>query len=114
MPRGDHDNDDFNMHTIEIILLQLSTGKPHPLAQNPRIVVGSARWPRPAIGIEIVGNHLALVTTHFQNPFRPDDRFYVFDWKKGVLKMVRTPFSQHSYLVSQYTPIPKGSPGRKS
>ncbi|KAF5376252.1 hypothetical protein D9615_008453 [Tricholomella constricta] len=77
-------------------ILQFSTGKPHPLARSPVLFVSKSRWPRPSIGIEIVGVHLALVITHFLNPLQPCDQFYVFEWQTGTLKMkVHAP--NHTY-----------------
>ncbi|KAF8880305.1 hypothetical protein BD779DRAFT_1094616 [Infundibulicybe gibba] len=45
-------------HYIELSLLSFKTGKPHPLAKNPKIPVEVSRWPKPSISIEIVGDHL--------------------------------------------------------
>lgn len=83
---------------IEILLLQFSTGKPHPEAQQQRILVTESPWPRPAIGIEIVGDTLALITNchHHIHALPFEDEFYIFDWKTGVQKMVRIINTPHS------------------
>ncbi|KAF8054232.1 hypothetical protein FPV67DRAFT_1132241 [Lyophyllum atratum] len=87
----------FGMHVIEVLLLEFSTGKPHPLARIPVLSVVETHWPRPAIGIEIVGDHLALVLTYYVNhEHAPRDRFYIFDWKTGTLKM-DLPALHHTY-----------------
>lgn len=44
-------------------------------------------WQKPAVGIEIVGDHLVLILS-FNNGQRPDDRVYIYDWINDVLKMV--------------------------
>jgi len=75
-------------HVFEIHLLQFSTGKPHPLAKSPVIRVSESPWPFPSLGMEIVGNHLALILTHHTIRSQPDDSFYIFDWKAGTLNMV--------------------------
>ncbi|RDB20399.1 hypothetical protein Hypma_012541 [Hypsizygus marmoreus] len=86
---------------IEIQLLQFSSGQPHPLAHTPKIHVADSSWgPRPAIGIEIVGDHLALITNYFLNAMQPDDDFYVYEWKTGTLKLhITAPNHTYSSLV---------------
>jgi hypothetical protein len=90
-----------SMHNIEILLLKFSTGEPHPQARLSRLFVEESRGYRPAIGIEIVGDNLALITSHYDNPFDPDDDLYVFDWKTGVLKLVSfiTKYPGYSSLI---------------
>ncbi|KAF5380137.1 hypothetical protein D9615_006303 [Tricholomella constricta] len=91
---------DTSVHIIELNLLQFSTGQPHPRARNPVFFVAETGWPRPAIGIEIVGDNIALITTHFLNPFQPRDRFYIFDWPTATLKMeIHAPNHTYSGLV---------------
>ncbi|KAF8063143.1 hypothetical protein FPV67DRAFT_1782712 [Lyophyllum atratum] len=88
------------MHVIELLLLEFSSGKHHPLARSPVLFVAETRWPRPSIGIEIVGDNLALITNHFLGHQRPRDTFYVFDWKTGALKMkISAPHDTYSGLV---------------
>ncbi|KAG6919492.1 hypothetical protein DXG01_005751 [Tephrocybe rancida] len=73
---------------VEIRLLQFSTGEPHPLAQTPVLFVYRTSTLRPAIFIEIVGEHLVLVISYTARHFLVrDDRMYVFDWKTGTVKM---------------------------
>ncbi|KAG6891124.1 hypothetical protein C0992_010418 [Termitomyces sp. T32_za158] len=70
---------------VEIQLLQFSTGKPHPLVRNPVIFVRntSSTSTASSIGIEIVGEYLALVTT--PGLFEAAARFCVFEWKTGAV-----------------------------
>ncbi|KAF8151338.1 hypothetical protein B0H34DRAFT_677990 [Crassisporium funariophilum] len=84
-------------HSIEITLLQFSTGLPYPNAPPTPIHVMKVRWEKPAVGIEIVGDHLVLVITFHNNPFRPEDRVFVWEWMTGVLKMTFTaPYRTYS------------------
>ncbi|KAG6810835.1 hypothetical protein H0H92_010130 [Tricholoma furcatifolium] len=69
---------------VEVHLLQFSTGMPHPLAKNPALFVRKAYPPvASAIGIEVVGEYLALVTT--PNISELCARFCVFEWKTGAV-----------------------------
>lgn len=70
------------------MLLKFSTGEPHPSARHSRLFVANSEWARPAINMEISGDNLALIVTHFLPNHLPQDRFYVYEWKTGVLKMV--------------------------
>ncbi|KAF9464318.1 hypothetical protein BDZ94DRAFT_1308099 [Collybia nuda] len=89
-----------DMHTIEISLLKFSTGKRHPEAQFPDIFVAESRWARPSAFIIIVGDALALITAHYDNPSDPDDDLYVFDWKTGALKVHATaPNNSYADLI---------------
>jgi hypothetical protein len=80
--------DSHTTYDIKIILFKLSTGKPHPAAKESTIHVLSSHWDNPAIGVEIVGDRLVLILTYPDNPWRPDDRVFVYDWRNGVQKMV--------------------------
>ncbi|KDR70828.1 hypothetical protein GALMADRAFT_102895 [Galerina marginata CBS 339.88] len=78
---------------IDLMLLQFSTGLPHPLLAPGQtflkhVCTAPAEWARPAIGIEIVGDHLVLVL-YYPNAHLapPDDQIYIWDWKTGVLKL---------------------------
>ncbi|KAG6856317.1 hypothetical protein H0H87_005597 [Tephrocybe sp. NHM501043] len=67
---------------VEVHLLQFSTGKPHPLAREPVLFVRKAHGPTAAgVGIEIVGDYLALITTPSSTELAA--RFCVFAWKTG-------------------------------
>ena len=68
---------------IGLDLLEMSTGKPHPLAERNPIFVMHSSWEKPAVGIEIVGKHLVLILS-FNARGHPEDRIYVFEWQTGV------------------------------
>lgn len=89
-------------------LYQVSTGKLHPDAQRPVISVMQTEWERPAVGIEIVGNNLVLILAYHDNPHKPDDCVFVYEWKSGTLKMVcgPLPIAHLTYIP----PRPSGPP----
>ncbi|KJA13430.1 hypothetical protein HYPSUDRAFT_49830 [Hypholoma sublateritium FD-334 SS-4] len=72
-----------NTFDIGLDLVELSTRKPHPLAKSNPIFVMNSAWEKPAVGIEIVGKHLALVLS-FNARGHPQDRIYIFEWQTGV------------------------------
>jgi len=76
------------MYEIRMQLHSVSTGLFHPQAEQPIISVVVTPWQRPAIGIEIVGDNLVLILTHYGHPAIPDDQVFVYQWKTGNLKMV--------------------------
>lgn len=78
-----------DLQNIEIVLLEFSTGKPHPQARLPRLFVKKSPWVHPFISIGIVGDTLALLTNCHDDESNPEDDLYIFDWKAGILKMVR-------------------------
>ncbi|KIM38398.1 hypothetical protein M413DRAFT_46795, partial [Hebeloma cylindrosporum] len=84
---------------IELSILKFSTGQPHPEAREHKIHVLNSRWEKPAIGIEIVGDHLVLVI-YYLNNFNPDDHIFIWEWRTGVLKTHFTaPYRTYSGLV---------------
>ena len=76
------------MYEIRMQLHSVSTGLFHPQAEQPIISVVVTPWQRPAIGIEIVGDNLVLILTHYGHPAAPDDQVFIYQWKTGNLKMV--------------------------
>ncbi|KAG6840448.1 hypothetical protein C0991_006624 [Blastosporella zonata] len=74
-------------HITEISLLELSTGKPHPLAKTPVLFISETKASQPSILIEIVGDHLVLVMSQHGPGFVPNDSLRVFEWKTGALKL---------------------------
>ncbi|KAJ7290063.1 hypothetical protein C8J57DRAFT_1114049 [Mycena rebaudengoi] len=75
--------------SLDIVLLNLSTGKPHELATNPIIHVDDvdAARNRPGISIEIVGENLALLLVYWDNEETDKDAFHLYNWKLGTPKM---------------------------
>jgi len=80
------------MTIIELELLNFSTGTPHKLASHPKIHLTTTvpfAAGRLGISLEVVGDHLVLLLFHMA--FRDivtHDHFFLFDWKRGTLKMV--------------------------
>ncbi|KAG6887262.1 hypothetical protein C0992_013100 [Termitomyces sp. T32_za158] len=72
---------------IEIILVELSTGKPHPLAKHPILFISETRASKPSILLEIVGDYLVLVMVHKLRESSRPDVLQVYEWKTGALKM---------------------------
>ncbi|KAK0230516.1 hypothetical protein IW262DRAFT_1523009 [Armillaria fumosa] len=68
---------------LKVKLYQLSTKSPHPLATNHIIPVHSCAVGRLSIGVEIVGDHLVLITR--EHLLVLPDKVYIFNWKKGIL-----------------------------
>ena len=77
-------------YDIEIQFIEFSTGNPHPHAREYRIFIMNTEWEKPSIGMEIVGENLVLVISH-TNGWRPHNRIFIYEWKTGVLKVVRVP-----------------------
>ena len=75
-------------YDISLVLFKLSTGEPHPAAKASTIHVLTSEWDRPAIGVEIVGDRLVLILSFHHNPWLPDDRVFVYDWRNAEVKMV--------------------------
>lgn len=82
-------------HRVELVLLQLSTGEPHPAAVQSRISILRVQFTGfiPASSIEIVGDTIALVVSWPQlvpgdDPRDDSDTLHVFDWKSSALKLV--------------------------
>ena len=86
-------------YDIEIQFIEFSTGNPHPHAREHRLLVMNTEWEKPSVGIEIVGENLVLILSH-TNEWRPDNRIFIYEWKTGVLKVVRVHLTFFLALVS--------------
>ncbi|KAF9459891.1 hypothetical protein BDZ94DRAFT_985969 [Collybia nuda] len=85
---------------IEIKLLEVSSGEPHPCAQYPEFPVTDSPGLLPEVSVEVVGDNLALVVTNRQHEDRPEDHFYIYEWKTGKLKMrVTAPNGSYSCML---------------
>lgn len=73
----------------ELILLNISTGEYHTSATQPKIHVTNtvADQGHCSVMLEIVGDHLALLLTY---DTEVDDAFYLYNWRSGALKTVRS------------------------
>ncbi|KDR79274.1 hypothetical protein GALMADRAFT_137139 [Galerina marginata CBS 339.88] len=115
-PRPTPDGSPPTDNDIDLLLLQFSTGLPHPHLselfdsgqhQTPRqnyvrhIFRSPTDWQKPVIWTEIVGDHIVLIISYRSAAApRPDDRVYVWDWRSGVEKMSFTaPYRTYSGLL---------------
>lgn len=73
---------------IEVRLLELSSGEPHPHACHAALFIMDSPWSQLEVAVEIVGDNLALVITYPSNEDRPADHLYIYEWKTGAVKMV--------------------------
>lgn len=73
---------------IEVRLLELSSGEPHPHACHPALFVMDSPWLQLEVAVEIIGDNLALVVTYPSNEYRPTDHLFIYKWRTGTVKMV--------------------------
>ncbi|KAK7047784.1 hypothetical protein VNI00_006112 [Paramarasmius palmivorus] len=73
-----------NLCMIDLSIYEFSTGRFHPLAKQTVIPItrSEIQWGTPSINCEIVGEHLALVTTFWRNPLSRCT-VYVYQWRTG-------------------------------
>jgi hypothetical protein len=83
---GGPNNDDCD---LELNMLHLSTGEQHAEAKAPKIHVHRSHAFDPYIDLKIVGDNLVLVVTYPDEWEPPADFCGVYDWRTGVMKMVR-------------------------
>lgn len=76
--------------SIELQLVQFSTGAPHPFAARPTLHIHDVDLAhgKPGISIEIVDEILALSLVYWNYPLRDMDTLHLYNWKSGVTKMV--------------------------
>ncbi len=76
--------------TLEIRLLRFSTGQPHPLAEQPIILITtkSLLLGHCNVLIEIVGDFLALLIMFPWARDEHEDMFFLVRWKKGEVHCV--------------------------
>ncbi|KAH9980744.1 hypothetical protein BJV74DRAFT_85796 [Russula compacta] len=81
-----------NHMTLECRFLSFSTGRPHPLAEEPIIFITkkSTRLGPCDVLIEIVGDFLALLITFPWSRGENDDEFFLVRWKKGEIHRFQT------------------------
>ena len=77
---------------LELRLLSVSTGQPHPLAEQPVIFIDKKILPldRQSAEIEVVGDFLILLITYFERSMNKDTFFFVH-WKTGQTHCVSVP-----------------------
>lgn len=99
-PKGDMSD----TSVTELVLLNLSTGKPHTSATQPLIFLTETT---PAHGhcsvmLEIVGDNLALLLTYRQHLGLTADTFCVYDWRDGTVKAVRLSLVQLLFEICNH------------
>ncbi|CAA7261077.1 unnamed protein product [Cyclocybe aegerita] len=77
---------------IELTLREFSSGQRHPQAKEERILVMTSLFKKPAISIEIVGDHIFLILTFHDYPEKPDDQVFIYEWWSSILKAVHLTF----------------------
>ncbi|KAG5730616.1 hypothetical protein E4T56_gene4141 [Termitomyces sp. T112] len=92
---------------IEIVLLELSTGKPHPMAKKPVLFIGETSASKPAILLEVVGEYLVLVMTRESRELNAPSTLRVYEWITGTLNMdIQRPNSPyHNFIFLSPTVI---------
>ncbi|KAM6499871.1 hypothetical protein JOM56_005379 [Amanita muscaria] len=96
----------FQHHTqqysLDLVLLQFSTGEYHPLARHPRIHVQTSPDARLWVNPGIAGDNLVLVVHgdydgEWDISFH-DSKLLVFDWKTGHKRLEHDPIDYDSYF----------------
>ncbi|KAF9453488.1 hypothetical protein P691DRAFT_755543 [Macrolepiota fuliginosa MF-IS2] len=94
-------------HEIQLHLNQLSSGEPHPDAQQGIIsFITPEEFGEPYASVEIAGDNLILILWDYHEwaVYRPDDRVYIYEWKTGKLKMsLSAPFRSYTGILSLTT-----------
>ena len=87
---------DRNM-TLEIRLLSFSTGRPHPLAEQPIIFITTTGQflGHSFADIQIVGDFLAFLITFKDEQGEVENMFFLVRWKKGESYCVSVSGLQH-------------------
>ncbi|KAJ7192325.1 hypothetical protein GGX14DRAFT_595855 [Mycena pura] len=106
-----------HMHSVDVLLLSFSAGSSHRLATHPTLHLQDVELDRgrPSITIEIVGRHLAISLMYWQDEDRDNDCLYLYDWQRGVLKIVRPPLSVNTtglvFLAVDILLVPSAADG---
>lgn len=76
--------------SIDVLLLNFSTGGSHSLAACPVLHIHDVEVTRgrPRISVEIVGQNLALVLVYRSDEADDMDTLHLYNWKSGKPKMV--------------------------
>ena len=91
--------------TLEMRLLSLSTGQPHPLAEQPVIFIATKSLPLGIYGIhiEVIGDFLIYLVT-FEEWVRDQDVFSLVRWKGGEVHSVSLSVTAHFPTIA-YSPF---------
>ncbi|KAJ6535754.1 hypothetical protein B0H19DRAFT_1271476 [Mycena capillaripes] len=81
--------------SIDVLLLNFSTGAPHPLAAQPTLHIHDVELNRgrPGVSLEIVGQNLALSLMYWNDESRDMDGLYLYNWKSGLAKIAALPIN---------------------
>ncbi|KAF9448680.1 hypothetical protein P691DRAFT_729223 [Macrolepiota fuliginosa MF-IS2] len=87
------------VYEIQVHLNQLSTGQPHPGAQQATIsLITHEGFGEPHVFVEHAGNNLLLMLRDNIDTQRPDEQVYVYDWRTSELKLrLSAPFRSYGY-----------------
>jgi hypothetical protein len=93
---------------IEMVLLEYSTGRPHPRVKNSTISVMTSLV-HPSLMCKIVGDNLVLILD-FMHIWRGEAYIFIWDWRTNVLKVVSQPSAiskiiLHSCLLGFLSPL---------
>ena len=88
---------------LEIRFLTFSTGRPHPLAEQPVIFLTTKSLPlgNPTVLIEVVGDFVILMVAFLEEWNENENMFFLVRWKEG---------EAHSVSVSNLFDIPSNFP----
>ncbi|KAG6825958.1 hypothetical protein H0H92_001725 [Tricholoma furcatifolium] len=87
------------VNIVQMHLIQFSTGKPHPLAQQPVLTVEESALTHAPTVIGVVGDHLVAILGGSSYDRSVHDRFYILEWKTGIVKLVRLSNGLHELVV---------------
>ncbi|KAF9442874.1 hypothetical protein P691DRAFT_680660 [Macrolepiota fuliginosa MF-IS2] len=87
------------IHEIQVHLNQLSTGEPHPDAQQATISFEThEEFENPYTEIVCTGDNLIFVLMDPDSRNKPGDQVYVYEWRTGQLKLRHSaPFHSYHY-----------------
>jgi hypothetical protein len=84
---------------LQLQLLSFSTGRPHPLAEQPVIFIATKSLPlgNPTVLIEVVGDFVILMVAFLEEWNENENMFFLVRWKEG---------EAHCVSVSNFIPHP--------
>ncbi|KIL63058.1 hypothetical protein M378DRAFT_164939 [Amanita muscaria Koide BX008] len=87
--------EDMQEYSLDLVLLQFSTGEYHPLARHPRIHVQTSPDARLWVYPGIAGDNLVLVVN---GDYVHNSKLLIFDWKTGHKRLEHDPMDYDSYF----------------
>jgi len=102
---------------LQLRLLSVSTGQPHPLAEQPVIFIATKSLPLgdPNVLIDLVGDFVVLLVTFLEEWNENEDMFFLVSWKKGEAHCVSVSMLYHipsnfAYVLCFSFVPPNGEP----